>query len=216
MRSAVEIRDYHLEYLNGALLRLSMYGDELAARCFLSHVAFVDEREDELNSHFDALDERGATTSLGVAGAFERCTGRKATDVEVASVYAEIAFRMGYLETNRILRTSEFDSLRKDLSDICQSRDFDADEVLSTFGAPSWTSKASRPWPNVYLYLASELEDGAIAFDFWNAPDHGQGAGTVKGKLRDIPVLRNVRIRGPVFAREFTFTPIWRTVTGRK
>ena len=88
-----------------------MFGDEVAARQLLTDLAFIDDREHQLSDELDVLRARGASTASGVGGAFNQRTGLRATDNEIGSVYANIAFRMGYLRTERILTATEFASL---------------------------------------------------------------------------------------------------------
>ncbi len=203
MKSSQEIREYFFKLINNALPRLSMFGGETAARFFLSHLAFIDERDLELENYLNKLTERGAFTSLGVSGAFRKYTHLQATDVEIASVYAEIAFKMGYLNTDRILIKSEFESLHSGLRKTCRSQDLNTEDVVQQFGTPSWKAGTNPSWPWVFLYFCNELDHGSIAFDFWNDGYY------------DLPVLRNIRIQGPNFGREFTFTPLGRKITKR-
>lgn len=216
MKSAEEIRDYLIELLNNALLRLSMYGDESIAMHFSSALAFIDEREPEWEACLSDLKARGALRARGVSGAFHEVTHQWATDNEIASVFAEIAFKMGYLKTDRLLDRDEFESLRSGLRSTCRSRDFTMEEVLAEFGAPSWIS-GTKPYSScVFVYFCREPDSGSLSFDFWNELDRGTVADKVCGKFGDLPVLRDVRIRGATFAREFTFTPLGRKITGRK
>jgi hypothetical protein len=215
MRSAVEIREYFIDSLNHALPRLGMYGGEMAAMHFLSAVAFIDEREAEFDEFKDSLKARGAFCESGVGGAFEKYTHLPATDNEIGSAYAEIAFRMGYLKTDRILDQNEFESLRSGLDEKCRSQDFTTEEVVAEYGVPSWASGTNPFYPWTYLYFCNEIDDGIIAFDFWNVVYVDWNTGKVKGEFGDLPVLRNVRIRGADFGKEFTFTPFGRKITKR-
>lgn len=211
MKTSIEIREHLLGTLNDALPRLSTFGGEIAACQLLSHLAFIDDCNDELRDRFDALRDRGAFTASGVAGAFNRQTGLKPTDNEIGSVYADVAFRMGYLRTQRTLTPTEFDSLESKIRESCPATDYNADEVRAQFGAPSWQSGANPYYPWVYLYLCQDRDHG-IAFDFWNVIRHDKQNEVVRGDYGDIPVLRNVRIGAVDFGSEFTFTPIGRRI----
>ena len=212
VKSSEEIRAYFLDLLNLALPRLGMYG-EYTAQLFLSHLAFIDAREAEFNDYMKMLRARGAFTPLGVGGAFSQYTHLRTQDNEIGSVYAEIAFRMGYLNTNRILNKREFESLRLGLRKTCRSRDFNTADVVTEFGAPSWTAGNNSFYPQVYVYFCNELDHGMIAFDFWNVVFYDEKIEKTCGKFGDLPVLRNIRIRGATFSREFTFSPIGRKIT---
>ena len=212
MKPAAEIRKHFLDLLNHALPRLGMYGGESVALHFLSELAFIDERDAEFTEHMDTLRTRGAFTSSGVDGAFTRYTHLPATDNEIGSVYAEIAFKMGYLTTDRILNKREFESLRTGLRRTCRVRNFNTQDVIAKFGVPSWTSGTNPYYPRVFLYLCNEVDHGTIAFDFWNVVHYDRTIEKTCGEYGDLPVLRNVRIQGRQFGREFTFTPIGRTI----
>ena len=211
MKTSIEIRDYFLGILNDALPRLSMYGGEIAARQLLSHLAFIDEREDELRDRFDALRDHGAFTASGVGGAFNRQTGLEPTANEIGSVYANVAFHMGYLRSERTLTQTEFDSLESIVRESCAACDFNADDVRTRFGDPSWQSGTNPYYPWVYLYLCPD-RDHSIAFDFWNVIHYDKQNEVVRGDYGDVPVLRNVRIGATDFGSEFTFTPLGRTI----
>ena len=215
MKSSKEIREYFLDLLNSALPRLSMYGEEVVLQYFLSHLAFVDERDTELKAHMETLCTRGAFTSLGVGGAFNQYTHLPAQSNEIGSVYAEIAFKMGYLNTDRILDKNEFATLRSGLRSTCRSRNFNTEDVVKEFGVPSWRSGTNPFYPWTYLYLCNDIDVGMIAFDFWNVVYYDEKAEKTCGTFGDLPVLRNIRIRGDNFSREFTFTPIGRKITKR-
>ncbi len=190
-----------------------MFGGEIAARQLLSHVAYIDDREAELNSLFDELGERGAFTACGVQGAFSRMTGLDATCNEVGSVYAEVAFQMDYLNTARILSAAEFDLLVTGLRETCLVTDMNAADVRSEFGEPSWVAGENPYYPWTFLYLCVDLRRGSVAFDFWNVVYYDEKIEKTCGRFGDVPVLRNVRIRESSFSREFVFTPIGRTIT---
>jgi hypothetical protein len=213
MRSSEEIREYFLDLLNSALPRLGMYGEEVVLDYFLSHLAFVDERDAELKAHMETLRTRGAFTSLGVGGAFTQHTHLPATGGEIGSVYAEIAFKMGYLNTDRVLDKNEFATLRSGLRGTCRSQNFNTADVAKEFGVPSWRSGTNPFYPWTYLYLCNDIDMGTIAFDFWNVVYYDEKTRKTCGKFGDLPVLRNIRIRGDNFGREFTFTPIGRKIT---
>ena len=217
MRTADEIRARLLDDLNHALTHLSMYGGEVAARQLLSDITFVDEREHEFKSHMQVLQDRGAFLSTGVEGAFSYRMQLKPTCALIGSVYAEVAFKMGYLQTKRILTGREFKALKAGLRKTCRTRDMNADDVKAEFGIPSWSVKGNPFYPWVYMYLSNESEDGVIAFDFWNEfGNDPKRKREVYGKYGATPVLQNIRIRGPRFVREFTFTPLGRKIAGRK
>jgi len=197
--------------LNEALPRLGMFGGEIAARQLLSDLAFIDDREHELRDRLDELRDRGSYTASGVGGAFNQQTGLRATDNEIGSVFATVAFGMGYLRTDRTLTRTEFESLESELRESCSTTDLNADEVRAQFGTPSWQSGTNPYYPWAFLYLCPGCDHG-IAFDFWNDLRDDKENEVVSGEFGDIPVLRNVRIGAADFRGEFIFTPIGRTI----
>lgn len=213
MRTALEIQNRLLTALNFALPRLGMYGGpscgDISMSHLLSDLAFIDERENEYQQHFNNLKTRGTFTQTGVSGAFYKQTGLRATSDEVGSIYASIAFKMGYLSTARILSETDFITLTHDLRETCSNNDFTTTTVIKEFGIPSWKSSDTNPfYPCVYLYLCDKLEHGVVAFDFWNVVEYDREAQKTIGQFGSLPVLRNIRIEGPIFANEFTFTPV--------
>jgi hypothetical protein len=209
MRSIEEIRGYFLAELNHVFSRPGMYPGEASLMMRFRDLAWIDQREPEWDAHRQALEARGAFCSTGVRGAFERVLGERVQTESVASVYAEIAFQMGYLETQRVLSAAEFGRLRKGLRRAVSRRSFTAAEVEERFGPPSWGVVRGRNDPNseTWLYLASRPRFAAIAFEFWNESLFVDGK---YARRFDRAILRYVRIRGRRFAREFAFTPLGR------
>lgn len=100
MRSAAEIREYLLARLRCALRRPGMCGSELGILNLMDYMTFIDERSGEWRGYRNELFHRKAFTAGGVTGGFQQVFGLRrhgAHDQEVASVYAVIAYEMGYL-----------------------------------------------------------------------------------------------------------------------
>ena len=175
MRTANEIRSYFLDMLNKALEHLGMYGGEGIAADLISHLAFIDDREAELRALDDALEARGPLTSKGVTGAFKflypELEWSQWSNVEVWSVYAELAFQMSYLATNRVLDRQEFESLKAGLRKLCRTQDFIPNQVQKRFGTPSWRAGTNPTCPWVYLYITNVPKFSTIAFDFGSSPE---------------------------------------------
>ena len=98
-----------MQLLEHALPRLGMYGGEWFAENTLRHLAFIDEREAELQAEFEQLKDRRVFTATGVAGGFAHVTGvSDAYSGEVASVFAARVYpsakdfiRLGISATSR-------------------------------------------------------------------------------------------------------------------
>jgi|SRR5579872_45751 len=202
MRTAEEIRTRFLQILDGAVRRPLMYGGsdwgvELFMRNLLSDLCFIDEREQELKHALTELDERGLSSSTGVVGSFRaRIANVRDVGNEVASVYAEIAGRLGYLSLQRRLTPAEWKRLRKGLRASCRDRDWRASEVREWFGDPSLEVHT------VYCYAPEDRNARWVFFDFADSEAR-------RGGQRDY-VLRNVRIPAASFERELVFTPYGR------
>lgn len=185
--------------LDGAVRRPRMYGGsdfgvELVFRNLLADLCFIDEREKELDRAFKSLSERGHFLATGLLGGL----GSRIQDVpdlshEIASVYAEIAARLGFLSLQRRLSSSEWRLLRRGLRSRCRERDWRATQVRATFGEPSLVSDS------VYCYAPQDLEAGWVFFDFCSPSDD-----CVTSRAH---ILRDVRLPAVSLAREFTFTP---------
>jgi len=219
MKSATAIKDHFITLLNKSLPRLDMYGGEVFADHILAELSFIDEREEELDAHFKELDTRGARNSCGVTGAFRKCTGLGYHNAGIASVFAEVAYQLGYLKTERVLNEGEFRELSKGLRSACRERDWTTEQVYQKFGKPTWPlnsdiAKRNPFYPCSVLYLCENPRIGSVAFDFWNSIDDKKKTeiNTTIGRYGQIPILRNVRIRGSKFARDFTFTPMGKKI----
>jgi hypothetical protein len=214
MRSPNEIREYFRDTLNNSLSRLSMYGGdgfgcELFARSCLQYLTFIDQREDEYRDLLAELIDRKASDSGGVRGAFIMRTRREATSGEIASVFGELAFRLGYLKTERVLEEADYARMSTLLRRECERCDWTLTEVTKQFGTPSWSSSSGNPYyPCTTLYLFHGTPFRSIAFDFWNELDLRPEREKLTGIYGEIPVLRDVRIRGKSFPSDFIFTPI--------
>ena len=188
--------------------------DEFFIRYLLSQLAYFDHRESELGSHFNLLKARRAVGATGVHGGF---VGQRiySHGSEVGSVYAEIAYAMGYLDADRILGKWEFEALRSGVRAKCRSRDYTIEDVFKWWGPPSWRSGENPYYPCTLLYLPADPKRAAVAFDFLGAElEEREENGVAKDE--PIQMLRNVRIRSATFSRDFTFTPLGKQVAGRK
>jgi hypothetical protein len=141
MRTVAEIRDRLLEQLRFAVWRPSMYfgGNTDAAEEMLLHLldtlCFIDGREDAWGV------ARGTyvTGCRWVRGHFEFQHRPFFTFVnEVASVYAEVAFSLGYFKPGKLLTEAEMSRLASVVrGPEFLSRDWTESELHKQFGPPS-------------------------------------------------------------------------------
>jgi hypothetical protein len=198
-----EVRGYHLGRLNDALRRPGMWGGETTLRLFLDAVAFVDGRGAIWQQEQDALRDRGAFTSLGVRGAFADVLPGYADEGAVASVYAEIAWRHGWLTVDRVLSAEEHRRLRLDAD--WWGRDRNLDAVLDEFGPPSVRCGGGNPrYSKTLVYAAADRTCDLVSLHFagtydWQAP---------QPQPESPPLLVAVRHGGGSFLETFAFTPM--------
>lgn len=209
MRTAEEIRSRINKRVQNSMARGGMYGQdsEVYIREFLSTLAFIDERDQELSTHFTELKTCGAFNNCGVRGAFVNTTGTWGTEGEIGSVYAVVAMQMGYLETDRLYSNVEIISMKEKILGSIDQIDFTTEAFFEEFGLPSWpNSKPGFYYPRTYLYLSADPKIDFIACDFFNKAKFEPNGGPSSGMYGKLPRLRNVRINHPKFEDQFTFT----------
>ncbi|WP_165229272.1 hypothetical protein [Aquisphaera insulae] len=83
------------------------------------------------------LAARGESRSMAVRGSFLQHVENRGTYAdEVASVYAAVAHRLGYLAVDATLPDADFHRLLLALHAGCRDRDWTAAEVVTRFGRP--------------------------------------------------------------------------------
>lgn len=155
-------------------------GDRLRDLCFL------DERDDEYEHVRESLRRYG---KLGVHGPFATIFAPEGryTD-EVASVYAEVYHRMGYLPVERLLDPDEWLPLTR-LREWVGERDMRRSEVEAAFGAPSL---------RVGSVCCCAPADGGqwVFFDCWDEVTlrYAPGEGRFEGGFDRDPLVRDIRV----------------------
>jgi hypothetical protein len=199
-----DIRDYLLQQLNSALRRSGMFGGESALRLYLNAIAFVDGCEQLWAEDMIKLQSRGAFVSTGVSGAVELVLGDRAEDV-MASVYAEIAHRHGWLTLDNTLSRVDYDHLRNRMQSWC-ARDRSHSDILADVGPPSMLLGGSNPlYPKTLAYGTTHIDDPLIFFHLWNGIEPGASATWPPDHPE--PLLLAIRYDGARFIDGFTFTP---------
>jgi hypothetical protein len=204
-RTVADVRGYLADELNSALRRPSMYGGESALLIFFDAMAFVDDRERDWRGELDALRNRGASVSTGASGAVEQVLGERSEYV-MASVYADLAHRHGWLKLDRPLGFAEYDRIRRDVEAWCSS-DRTMSGTLAEFGPPSILVGGNNPrYPKTIGYGTAQTDQPLVFLHLWNGtepaaaspwpPDHAE------------PLLLAARRPGERFLDEFVFTPM--------
>jgi hypothetical protein len=200
------VRKYFLAELDESLRRPEMMGGETGLQIYLDAVGFVHDLPRLLTEERNTLKSRGAFTPTGVRGAFE-CFWGIATDDMIASVYAEISWRHGWLEPDRPLTQDEHDTMVHRTNTWC-GQDRRLSEVLDTFGPPSVHIGGSNPrFPKTLAYMTDKPDSPSpvLSFHLWNkfAP------GTDEAEYPE-PMVLAVRREGGLFADSFILTPMGR------
>jgi hypothetical protein len=211
--AAGEIREYLLTQFNQALRRPGLYGGEIALQLLIDALAFADARQPEWNRAQASLRTRGATTSLGVRGAFQRLWGDHGArpDDAMASVYAEMTLPLGWVRLDRTLTRPEYGDLVRVCGPWAQ-QDRTLTEVLAAYGPPSiWLGGTNPYYPMTLGYApgpsglaGADGPDALVCFHFWNRL---LPSGADRRAVHDEPVLLAVRGPGPDFAASFAVTP---------
>jgi hypothetical protein len=202
-RTTADIRGYLVGELNSALRRPGMYGGEMALRLYFDAMAFADDREQEWRGELDVLRERGAFASTGVSGAVEGVLGERSEHV-MASVYAGLAHRYGWLTLDRVLQPAEYDGVRGRLDRWCES-DRTMSETLAEFGPPSILVGGNNPRYSKTLGYGTTGEP-LVFVDLWNGTE--PKADTTWPPDHPEPLLQAVRRPSDSFEHEFVFTPM--------
>jgi len=197
-----EARRHHLKQVNSVLRRPGMYGnDEIPERLLLEAMAAVDGSLARWRAEWDRLRDSDAFTATGVKGAYSDILPADALRDATASVYAEIAHRLGWLELDRALSAAEYQQLTADIA-WWVTQDRTLSEVMETFGPPSlWIGGTNPYFPKTLVYTTADRDDGLICLHLWNA------FATGSRRVHPEPVVLAVRHRPGPFPDAFSFTP---------
>lgn len=136
-RPATKIRSRQRRLLNAALRRPGMYGGELAIMGMLSDLAWTDRQEHALARFGELLVARSMWTSTGVVGAFERLAPTIDAQLAAASVFAEIARRLGWLEVDQTCDAATYWKIVNSAPGLVADRDLTLEDIEAAFGPAS-------------------------------------------------------------------------------
>ncbi|OHV61353.1 hypothetical protein BCD48_40040 [Pseudofrankia sp. BMG5.36] len=206
MRSSGEIRSYLADQMNAALRRPGMYGGEIALRLLFATLAHVERLDARWEAELDLLRARGLFTSTGVTGALDGVLpDGRSQDGAIASVYAEIAARFGWLVPDRGLSAAEQSALVQQAADWAGD-DRTLGEVLSTWGAPSvWLGGKNPLYPKTLAYLVDDPQAPLVCFHLWNQIEPREGPGL--NPVFPEPMMLAVRLGHGPLSTTLTFTP---------
>lgn len=128
-----------LELIPAIMERVGMYATtgremQIVADRLLADLCFLDGRESDWEQVRRELSSYG---KLGVAGPFEALFGSPRCQAEVASVYAEVFHRFGYLDVDNPVSQSQWKELIGGLQDRFEDRDVRRSEAEHMLGPPS-------------------------------------------------------------------------------
>jgi len=208
-RSAGQIRDYLLRQLNDALRRPGRYGGELALRIHVDALGFVDDVGDPVRRWHDALRDSGGANAIGVRGAAADVLPDGCAEYVTASVYAELAYQLGWLRADRLLAPEAYRRLVDGIGEWCRE-DRTLGDVLAAYGPPSVSIGSTNPYyPKSFVYVAAAA--APVTLHLWNELDPTPGD-EIRSAFPE-PVLLAYR-RGAVsgsgdgrFGDSFGYTP---------
>jgi len=161
----------------------------------------------------------GNTQSHGIHYVHRRACQQKQEEIQPASVYAKIAFEMGYLSTDhsfdveRLLSKAEFNELESQLDNRFFDSEWTNQNVIEKFGPPSLRWGTNDNYPCILLYLEDGSNNRFCYFDCWAEFYQDETGCTVPGKHGPQPILRNVRVPASTFVDQFRFTTFGRKIS---
>lgn len=197
MRSAEEIREHLLKILYWSLRRPGMYGQgtglEFYFRDRLELLCFIDEQDEKISQ---VLESKGYWSSRGVYGVLEQ---HRQTDWSVedhlASIYAELAYLLGYFQLERTLTNDEWINL-KTWCDANLQNNHHHKEIVGHFGKPSFAVL------NLIQCYSTGVDGEWVTFSFDRFLRNEPGV-LPKPVYQENPILREVRFS----ATDWRWTP---------
>ncbi|HET9895024.1 MAG TPA: hypothetical protein VFQ44_08820 [Streptosporangiaceae bacterium] len=193
MRSAEELRERWLGMMAGLVARPEMFATtgvemESVADRLVADLCFLDDRDGERSAmREDLLDRYG---KLGVSGPFSTLFGLWQCQAEVAAIYAEVFWRLGYLRMDETLSPVRWGELIRSLQSSFAGQDVRCSEVEERCGAASLTVGK-----RILCYVSARPADGWIFVEcqrqsLWR---YAPGTGRNESVFDRDPLVRSVR-----------------------
>lgn len=200
-----DMRTYLIDQLNLVLRRPGMYGEvEASMWMVMDHLLFLERRPEVWEEQKRVWSQQGAWTPTGVKGAFRLLLPHDHR-YSVATVYAEFAWRQGWLKPDRVLDAEVYASMR-DVAHQWGLRDRVWSDVPAAFGPPSVLIGGTNPFYGKTLgYVTDDPAELMLSFHLWNGTDPGTEASWPPA--HEEPLLLALRCGDGNFADGFTFTP---------
>jgi hypothetical protein len=179
---------------------------QLLAGHLVTDLCFLDDRDADGEQELSRLQSYG---KLGVTGAFEALFGSPRCQAEVASVYAEVFCRLGYLAIGNLVSEERWQEMTAGLRRNFEDHDVSQSEAERILGAPSLVVDRT-----VLCYARADVAAGWLFIDCHAEQpryyDAGRGSYTM---VRDIEALvRSVRLSGQDFESGLILTPYGKTL----
>jgi len=139
---------------------------------WLSDMLFIDERFGAWEAEKKRLAATGRYSMLGVRGPFAwglprplRADFSRPMAMECMSVFAEVLWRLGYLQVSRELPANEWRGMREMLQLLTRG-EWHAADVTERFGEPSLLINGGNPLRQCQCYASTDKGAGFICFDY--------------------------------------------------
>jgi hypothetical protein len=212
VRSAEELRARWLDLIAGIMKRTAMYaatGSEmqLLARQLLMDLCFLDDRDADAEREWSRLVRTYG--QRGVVGPFEAMFESPRCQAEVASVFAEVFYRLGYLSVGNRVGRDEWQEKTARLRSWFEDRDVTRDDAKVLLGAPSLVIDQ-----RVLCYVPAESAVGWLFIDCHAEQvrryDVGRGRYTALDRTESL--VRSVRVSGESFESGLILTLYGKTL----
>ena len=171
MRTIEAFQEHAISILRRMSQYPGMYGNRNGLELLFWHVinelCWIDGQEDTFRQLRDDLFHRIENT-CGVSGALTLLIPGAKDELhdEIASIYSQLAHKLGYLTLDRILTSAEWKYLIEWFEQEPMTHDLRLSDVKKLFGEPSFHTCGS--WHQVHSYAGPEISDGWICFDYAN------------------------------------------------
>jgi hypothetical protein len=173
MKTLDQFRQRKLDYLQFVLKcpeRCGVVDQEIAT--WLSDMLFIDERFGAWEKEKKRLELSGRYSTLGVKGPLAwglprplRQDFKRPLGQECVSVYAEVLYRLGYLQPDRLLPAAEWRAI-KDSLQLFTRGDWHPADVVARFGEPSVLLNSNNPLRRCQCYASTDKDLGWICLDY--------------------------------------------------
>lgn len=191
MRTIEEFREATIDDLRSSLRRPAFFGcvgrtADIYYSQILSQLCWLDERE----ADFASLIAGMLHGAMRVYGQFfdQHLNIPDRFSNEIASTYAQAAYRLGYYTPVRILTEEEFDELKTTIDRDFLMTDHTISEIVSRFGKPTHDVLGGQT--TVHCYGSCDKDSNWLCFDYSRCY---QPIDPHSVNWFDDPVLRDIR-----------------------